>query len=103
TQLAVSNKVCGLDGRWLSLDARLLHSIGVAASERYNTRFEDALARRLGVRFAQRPGSTPGKRAGREVVGVPPELVAHFSRRRAVIQDRYSELLAQFRREHGHE
>ena len=59
THLAISNKVRARDDhpdgrpRWLSLDARALHAAAVAASERYNTRFEDALTRRLGVRFVE--------------------------------------------------
>ena len=76
THVAVANKVCGLDGKWRSLDARVLHSLGVAASERYNTRLEDALARRLGVRFEARPQTDPGKRPVREIVGVPPAPAA---------------------------
>ncbi len=101
THVAVANKVCGTDGKWRSLDARVLHSLGVAASERYNTRFEDALARRLGVEFAERPGTDAGKRPVREIVGVPLELIAHFSKRREAIEDRYDELLADFRAAHG--
>ena len=48
THLAISNKVRARDdhpdgrARWLSLDARVIHAAAVAASERYNTRFEDA-------------------------------------------------------------
>jgi hypothetical protein len=30
THVAVANKVCGVDGRWRSLDARVLHALGVA-------------------------------------------------------------------------
>ena len=103
THLAVANKVQGLDGKWRSLDARNLHALGVAASERYNTRFEDGLARRLGVSFAERPGGTAGKRPVREVVGIPVELVRHFSRRRAAIEDRYAELRHEYRTAHGRE
>ena len=103
THVAVANKVCGVDGKWRSLDARGLHALGVAASERYNTRFEDALARRLGVEFAERPGRDPSKRPVREVVGVPPGLVRHFSQRRAAIEDRYTELTTEYRHAHGRE
>ena len=101
THVAVANKVCGRDGKWRSLDARVLHSLGVAASERYNTRLEDELARRLGVRFEARPQTDPGKRPVREIVGVPPALLRHFSKRRAAIEDRYAELLSEYRSEHG--
>jgi conjugative relaxase-like TrwC/TraI family protein len=103
THVAVANKVCGVDGKWRSLDARNLYALGVAASERYNTRFEDALTRRLGVEFAERTGGAAGKRPVREVAGVPVELVRHFSRRRAAIEDRFAELRAEYRRAHGRE
>src|SRR5680860_667776 len=62
THVAISNKVRAVDDlpdgrpRWLSLDARVLHAAAVAASERYNTRFEDAVSRRLGVEFVDRRG-----------------------------------------------
>jgi conjugative relaxase-like TrwC/TraI family protein len=110
THLAISNKVRALedypDGRprWLSLDARVIHAAAVAASERYNTRFEDALTRRLGVAFEERADSIRAdKRVIREVAGVPPTLVTHFSKRGADIEDRYRDLASQYRRAHGHE
>lgn len=103
THVAVANKVCGVDGKWRSLDARNLYALGVAASERYNTRFEDALARRLGVVFEERPGNTAGKRPVREVAGVPHPLIRHFSRRRAAIETRYAELRHDYRLTHGRE
>ncbi len=94
------NKVCGLDGVWRALDARGLHALGVAASERYNTRFEDALSRRVGVGFVERPGGR-GKRPVREVDGVPVTLIRHFSRRRAAIETAYADLVSVFRSDHG--
>ncbi|HET7415614.1 MAG TPA: MobF family relaxase [Arthrobacter sp.] len=103
THVAVANKVCGVDGEWRSLDARNLYALGVAASERYNTRFEDAMARRLGARFAERPGGMSGKRPVREIEGIPAELIKHFSRRRAAIEDRLAELRHEFRQTHGRE
>ncbi|WP_310962517.1 MobF family relaxase [Nocardioides terrisoli] len=103
THVAIANKVCGMDGKWRSLDARGLYGLGVAASERYNTRFEDAMARRLGVRFVERPGDAGGKRPVREIDGVPADLIGHFSRRRALIEQRYAELRSQYRSAHGRE
>lgn len=103
THVAVANKVCGTDGKWRSLDARNLYGLGVAASERYNTRLEDALARRLGVVFEERPGGAAGKRPVREIAGVPRELIRHFSRRRAAIETRYAELRREYREAHGRE
>lgn len=99
THVAVANKVCGTDGVWRSLDARLLHSLGVAASERYNTRLEDAVSGRLGVRFEARSAGH-GKRPVREVAGIPASLVRAFSRRRAAIEDCYTDLLAEYRAAH---
>src|SRR4051795_1934628 len=110
THLAISNKVRALhdhpDGqpRWLSLDARVLHAAAVAASERYNTRFEDALCHRLPVTFADRPDTVrDDRRVIREITGVPTVLLTHFSKRRAAIEDRYTTLAADYRRTHGHE
>jgi conjugative relaxase-like TrwC/TraI family protein len=109
THVAISNKVRtredspGGRARWRALDGRALYAVGVAASERYNTRFEDALARRLGLRFAARADTVAaGKRPVREIVGVPDVLLRHFSSRRAAIEERYAELARTYRREHGH-
>lgn len=101
THVAVSNKVQALDGRWLALDGRPLHKLTVAASERYNTRLEALLVRRLGLVFAERPATEPGKRPVREVVGVQARLLARWSQRRAAIDARRGELAAQFQRAHG--
>jgi conjugative relaxase-like TrwC/TraI family protein len=103
THVAVANKVCGVDGKWRSLDARGLYGLGVAASERYNTRFEDALARRLGVVFVERASGARDLRPVREIDGVPVELIRHFSRRRAAIEERYTELRRTYRATHGRE
>ena len=74
THVAVANKVQTLDGRWLSIDGRVLFKANVAASEAYSTTLEQHLRDTLGVRFAERPGSDPGKRPIREIVGVDPRL-----------------------------
>ena len=57
THVAVANKVQTLDGRWLSIDGRVLFK-ATAASETYNTALEHHLHDRLGVRFADRPTLT---------------------------------------------
>lgn len=110
THVAVANKVRARVGRpdggprWLALDGRALYQAGVAASERYNTRLEDGLARRLGVRFVERPDSLRrDRRPVREVAGMPLELIRTFSQRRAVIENRYDALAADYRRKHGRE
>jgi conjugative relaxase-like TrwC/TraI family protein len=101
THVAVANKVQTLDGRWLSIDGRVLFKATVAASETYNTALEQHLCDRLGVRFADRPDTDPGKRPVREIVGVDPALNQRWSSRRALIKDRQGELAARFQRDHG--
>jgi len=55
----------------------------------------------LGVRFAERTGTDPGKRPIREIVGVDPRLNQHWSTRRAHINIRRGELAIQFQHDHG--
>jgi conjugative relaxase-like TrwC/TraI family protein len=101
THVAVANKVQTLDGRWLSIDGRVLFKAKVAASETYNTALEQHLRDTLGVRFAARPGADPGKRPIREIVGVDPRLNQRWSTRRACINLRRGELAIQFQQDHG--
>jgi conjugative relaxase-like TrwC/TraI family protein len=101
THVAVANKVQTLDGRWLSIDGRVLFKATVAASETYNTALEHHLRDRLGVRFAERTDTDPGKRPVREIVGVEPALNQRWSSRRVLIKDRQGELAARFQRDHG--
>jgi hypothetical protein len=90
-----------LDGRWLSIDGRALFKATVAASETYNTALEHHLRDRLGVRFADRLDTDPGKRAVREMVGVDPALNQRWSTRRVLITMRQGELATRFQRDHG--
>jgi conjugative relaxase-like TrwC/TraI family protein len=101
THVAVANKVQTLDGRWLSIDGRVLFKANVAASETYNTALEQHLRNSLGVRFAERPGTDPAKRPIREIVGVDPRLNRRWSTRRAHIDTRVGELAIQFQNDHG--
>ena len=101
THVAVANKVQTLDGRWLSIDGRVLFKANVAASETYNTALEHHLRDSLGVRFAERPGTDPAKRPIREIVGVDPRLNQRWSTRRAHINTRRGELAIQFQQDHG--
>ena len=101
THVAVANKVQTLDGRWLSIDGRVLFKANVAASETYNTALEQHLRDSLGVRFAERPDTDPAKRPIREIVGVDPRLNQRWSTRRAHINTRRGELAIQFQHDHG--
>jgi conjugative relaxase-like TrwC/TraI family protein len=107
THVAVSSKVRvqnrdGSPGRWLALDGRVL---SVTASERYNTRVETELHRRLGLTFTKRfdagAAAAAGKRSIREISGMPEELITAWSTRRARIDDRRAQLAAVFQAEHG--
>jgi conjugative relaxase-like TrwC/TraI family protein len=101
THVAIANKVQTLDGRWLSIDGRVLFKANVAASETYNTALEQHLRQTLGVRFTERPGTNPGKRPIREIVGVDPQLNQHWSTRRTHIDARRGELAIRFQHDHG--
>jgi conjugative relaxase-like TrwC/TraI family protein len=101
THVAVANKVQTLEGRWLSIDGRVLFKAVVTASETYNTALEHHLRDLLGVRFAERSDLDSRKPAVREIVGVDPELMARWSTRRHDIKARSGELSAQFQADHG--
>lgn len=102
THVAVSNKVQGADGKWRALDGRVLHALGVAASERYNTIIEMQLREHIGVEFVEeRRGNA--RQPVREVAGISQEVRAAFSSRRAAIEEQYEELVAGYRAQHGHE
>jgi DNA primase catalytic core len=100
THVPVANKVQTLEGRWLSIDGRLLFKAIVTASEVYNTALERRLSETLPVQFADSPTRNPSKRPVRELVGVDPALNARWSQRRASIEHRQTELAAAFQREH---
>jgi conjugative relaxase-like TrwC/TraI family protein len=101
THVAVANKVQTLDGRWLSIDGRVLFKATVAASETYNTALEHHLQDRLGIRFTERVDGDPRLRPVREIVGVDLALNRRWSTRRASIESRRGELARQFQRDHG--
>jgi len=101
THVAISNKVQGPDEKWRSLDGRTLFAAAVSMSERYNTRIEDELRQRLDVRFEERVSSSDGRRAVREIVGMPASVIENFSKRRQGIEQEYQGLLRQYQEDHG--
>ena len=82
THVAIANKVRAFVStdppgreRWLAIDGSTLYAAAVAASERYNTRLEHNVARRLGVRVRTAgrhgaPGRAPSPRGGWHPGGV---------------------------------
>ena len=101
THVAVANKVQTLDGRWLSIDGRVLYKANVAASEVYNTALERRLADALGVRFVATPTNDQDKLSVREIDGLHPGLLQRWSRRRQSIEDRRADLATAFQQRHG--
>ncbi|MGW3308271.1 MobF family relaxase [Streptomyces sp. NPDC001073] len=100
--VVVSTKVQGPDGRWLSVDARLLYAMGVAASEFYNQRSVELVCGGLGVRAEEREVS-PGRRPVTTLAGVPDVETLLESRRSREIRDRTLELVDAYRAEHHRE
>jgi DNA primase catalytic core len=100
THVAVANKVQTLDGRWLSIDGRVLFKAKVTASETYNTALERHLADALGIQFVDRV-TAAGKRPVREIDGVDPVLNRRWSARRRSIEARRGELAVEFQDRHG--
>jgi TrwC relaxase len=61
THVAVANKVQTKDGRWLSIDGRVLFKATVTASETYNTALERHLRDGLGAAFPGAGEPRPGQ------------------------------------------
>ncbi|MEV1008350.1 MobF family relaxase [Streptomyces sp. NPDC049881] len=100
--VVVANKVRGLDGKWRSIDGKLLYAMGVAASELYNQRVVEELCRRLGLRAEERE-VTLGKRPVMAISGLEDDLVDAFSKRAQDIRADLGHLLAEYRARHGKE
>ena len=60
THVAVANKVQTRQGRWLSIDGRVLHAAATAISETYNTAYADARAQPTTSRRPQPAGTHAG-------------------------------------------
>ncbi|MFE6926075.1 MobF family relaxase [Nocardia sp. NPDC057663] len=99
----VSNRVLTSDGKWRTIDGKTLHESTVTASEIFDTRLEHHLEIALGIRFETRPDRTPDQVRVRDIVGVPLELIHHWSRRGAAITDRLDSLTAKWQATIGHE
>ncbi|WP_380043061.1 MobF family relaxase [Kribbella deserti] len=94
THLVIANRVQGTDGRWRTLDGRVLYQSCVAMSEIHNVLLADRLTERLGVDWEHRNRGVRRNPAF-EITGVPDELLREFSARTTQIEDNLAELLAQ--------
>ncbi len=97
--LVVANRVKGADGKWSTLDGRMIHQYGVAASELYNSRIMHHIHDRLGLEFT--PTEARGKQIF-ELAGITRTEVAAFSSRAASIKETMAEVEAAFIADHGH-
>lgn len=101
THAVIANRGVTHQGKWLALDARVLHQYMVAASETYNNAVLAGLNRELGLKsYAKhtRRGAEPVW----ELQGVQLELMKEFSSRRAQIEPELENLVDAYKRKHGH-
>ncbi|MEV5650521.1 MobF family relaxase [Nocardia sp. NPDC052254] len=103
THMLIANRVRTLDGKWRTLDGAHIYRNLVVVSEIYNTRLEHHLETSLGIGFTERPAPIPNKRPIREISGIPNELIRHWSRRDAAINDRLGTLAVSFQQQLGRE
>lgn len=100
--LVVANKVRGADGKWRSIDGKLLYAMGVAASEFYNQVVVEKVCARLGLEAEERE-VTPGKRPVMGIKGFDRGVLQPHSKRTQDIGRRLEELLQAYRQQHGKE
>ncbi len=97
--LVVANKVQGQDGRWLTLDGRMLYAHNVAASELYNSKIAEYIHADLGLEFV---GNERKGRTIYELAGITPETITAFSSRRNQVSKALEELEKKYIQEHGY-
>jgi len=98
--LVVSNLVKGVDGKWRTIDSKLLHRMTVAASEHYNHEVLARISSKMGVEVEARQ-VTAGKRPVMEIAGVDQRLIDAFSARSQQIKKLITKLEREYRNEHG--
>ena len=81
THVLVANATPGPDGRWTGIDSSGLFAHAKAATAVYQALLRRGLVERLGVSF-ELPGDGTG-----DIVGIPAEVRARFSKRRAAIEE----------------
>jgi conjugative relaxase-like TrwC/TraI family protein len=98
--LVVANKVQGSDGKWRTIDSKLLHRMNVPISEFYNAAIMSEVTKALDVTTEARTVSA-GKRPVMEIAGVATDLIDTFSSRSASIREQVERLTAEYQRDHG--
>jgi conjugative relaxase-like TrwC/TraI family protein len=82
THCVIANVVMGNDGKWSSLDARLLFAWGKTAGYLYQAALRKELVERLGVAWGEVHRGTA------EIEGIEPPVCRAFSQRREEIEQR---------------
>jgi conjugative relaxase-like TrwC/TraI family protein len=95
THVVVSNKVQNDDGRWYALDAQYLMKHARVAGAIYQSVLRNELAHELGVAWK------PIVKGQAEMLGMPPELLAEFSKRTEQIDRAVAAKVAEFRVRQG--
>ena len=85
THMLVANMAEGVDGRWRTLDGRLLYLHAKTAGYLYEAHLRHELTRRLGIEW----GSVHNGIA--DIVGIPQPVLRHFSDRRRQIEEHLDE------------
>ena len=98
----IANKVCGPDGRWRTIDGRLLLAQAVAASELYDEQVLRRVCTALDLAVTERHGAD-GRRPVMEIAGIGPGLIDASSVRAAAVREQMPRLLAAYRAAHGRE
>ncbi|MFE2729190.1 MobF family relaxase [Kitasatospora sp. NPDC059327] len=98
----IANKVQGPDGRWRTIDGRLLLAQAVAASELYNAQVLRRACTALDLVVVERQ-LEEGRRPVMEIAGISAELIDANSARTRAILAQLPRLLAAYRAEHGKE
>jgi len=100
THVVVMNRVQTADGKWRTLDSRLLFKEAVGLSELYNGVLSDILTVQLGWGWeAARRRHSPVPKW--EVAGIPERLREEFSQRTSAIEEATEALVALFVTAHG--
>ena len=102
THVVIANKVQGPDGKWRSLDSRVLHHAAVALSEVYDDLIADGIAAKLPVTWSWR-GRGARRSPAFEIDGLNDDLLAAFSRRSGQVAAAMRGLMEQFRACHHRE
>jgi conjugative relaxase-like TrwC/TraI family protein len=98
--LVVANKVKGSDGKWRTIDSKLLHRMNVPISEYYNAAIMSEVTKALDVTTEARTVAA-GKRPVMEIAGVDTDLLETFSSRSVSIRVEVERLTAEYQRDHG--